>query len=901
MDMNEVLRSLEEIDTVYTVFEKDQVLTDEQLNGVVRYLDDQRRLASVRLVGVGIGCGLRPSIADGVVKVTRGAGVTTDGDLVSLPADTIYDRFKAYDESAPRYAPFYSGETRVTLYELLEQGVDDPQATPLGSFGATTGQSLAEQAVVMLMESYVKDEDLCTGNDCDNLGKDAANTVKALLVDADTASGLLEALRTPRGAAANLREIVIARPAIPTGITTPAAFAVPYRATCATLDAAVRAQLARIYQECGPLFEADLPADPFPQWGARLDAIKASFAERDAGIQYYYDFLKDLAETFNDFVRVMSEDSTVCCPSTGAFPKHLVLGGLDKTAAAAAVRTGFYPSPMVGGDERGEHARLLVSKIGALMAAFRLPQGAGGAVRIVPSHFEDRCLEDRAIPYYYAVGGRTPIQEVWSYELARRGLGACNYSYNAADYGATGAAASPLTASIGRFPFFRIEGHVGNSIGSVVETLTSQIRAGNLPFTVRAVVLGSERGHVTLKPVTRYSDLHRVHYMLRQAAANELDDVVKFSGALRKEVDDNSGALVASAESDYGGSLKRSASDRDSTVTAAASSARGKLATNYSAFRSDATWKSDVRAASSAAGSFKSEVAGVARTEFTTPFDTLVGGRSATAIDLLGRIIEDKSGKEDDRLLFTNFVAQHPGVDHLGGVGRGGTFVLVYDSTGTVVGDFMLAEYWPETSEEEDEPALKADDFKPSQIGVRLVPTIDKTFTTKLQEFRTGLEPQLTQQKDYLQLFRDSIGVLGGAISGSGRPTTPTVVTRADEVLDTRVSSAEAASNKLIALRGVLGDTTDPALRGSVQAAIDRAEGDLVDKIDSAMVYLGEGSRDVSAGSQGGQAIETLVKSAANVTGTSAAGQLATRVSAVSAGATSDVKVQLTRIVPGRG
>src|SRR5262245_12338264 len=387
--------------------------------------------------------------------------------------------------------------------------------------------------------------------------------------------------------------------------------------------------------------------------------------------------------------------------------------------------------------------------------------------------------------------------------------------------------------------------------------------------------------------------------MLRQAAANELDDVVKFSGALRKEVDDHADTFVASAESDYGGSLKRGATDGDARVTAAAASARGKLTMKYSAFRSDSTWKTDVRAASAGAGSFKSEVAGVARTEFTTPFDTLVGGRSATTIDLLGRIIEDKSGKEDDRLLFTNFVAQHPGIDHLGGVARGGTFVLVYDSTRTVVGDFMLDEYWPETEEEGDEPELRADDFKPAQIGVRLVPTIDKTLTTRLQEFKTTIDPQLSQQKDYLQLFRDSIGVLGGAISG--RPTIPTGVTVKDPILTTKVTDAEAAANKVSVLKGVLAETSDPAAKSSMEAAIGRAEGELVNKIDAAMVHLGEAAPELTAGSQAGQAIETLVKSAANVTGEAAAGQLTTRVAAVSAGATHEVKLQLNRIVAGRG
>ena len=103
--MAQVIRSLEEIATVYRIFEKDQVLTHDQLNSIASYFDDQTRLTRVKLIGVGIVCGLRLSIVGGYVKVTRGVGVTTDGDLLSLD-DTLFDRYKVYDDSNPAYHPF---------------------------------------------------------------------------------------------------------------------------------------------------------------------------------------------------------------------------------------------------------------------------------------------------------------------------------------------------------------------------------------------------------------------------------------------------------------------------------------------------------------------------------------------------------------------------------------------------------------------------------------------------------------------------------------------------------------------------------------------------------------------------------------------------------------------------
>jgi hypothetical protein len=177
--MNQVTKSLEEITTRYSIFEKDQVLTHDQLNSVASYFDDQTRLTRIKLLGVGIICGLRVSMQSGNVILTKGVGVSTDGDLL-YATDTVFDRFKIYDESNPVYGPFYVNNNIIKLFELVPQGTTDTRATALSSFGTQPGKSLSQMAALLFMEGYVKDEDLCTGSDCDNLGKDCVNTMKLL-------------------------------------------------------------------------------------------------------------------------------------------------------------------------------------------------------------------------------------------------------------------------------------------------------------------------------------------------------------------------------------------------------------------------------------------------------------------------------------------------------------------------------------------------------------------------------------------------------------------------------------------------------------------------------------------------------------------------------------------------
>src|SRR5262249_58276806 len=113
--------------------------------------------------------GLGLGRANNGATAPRGGGATPDGYLPRAPADLAYKRFRAYDETAPVYAPFYDGANMRKVFELV--GDDVNTAATLDKFNAQTQKQLADMTAVLLMESFVKDGDLCTGGDCDNKGK----------------------------------------------------------------------------------------------------------------------------------------------------------------------------------------------------------------------------------------------------------------------------------------------------------------------------------------------------------------------------------------------------------------------------------------------------------------------------------------------------------------------------------------------------------------------------------------------------------------------------------------------------------------------------------------------------------------------------------------------------------
>ena len=328
-DPLKIIRRLDAVTTDYAVFERDQVLSETQLNSVVEYLDDQSRLTRTQLLGIGIVGGLWPTVGKEQIVVGKGVGVTSDGDLIGWPADTAFDRWLPYDESAPAYEPFYVDGKMLPLIELLTTD-DKRDGKPLTDIA----DRLKQMVAVAFMESYENDPDLCTGGDCDNRGRTARNTQRLLLIDREIAEKIRLTAALPTGAdvARLLPRVAATRADLGTGagdkvtIASAEAFAAVYRnAGNATLAALIDA-ISSMNKALDGRWPDDLPSPA--AWAARLKDIAGKMAPAQLGIQYYHAFAKDLVATWGDLRAALFADNAVLCPSVNAFPKHLLLGAL---------------------------------------------------------------------------------------------------------------------------------------------------------------------------------------------------------------------------------------------------------------------------------------------------------------------------------------------------------------------------------------------------------------------------------------------------------------------------------------------------------------------------------------------------------------------------------------------
>ncbi|MFT3734750.1 MAG: hypothetical protein QM776_06970 [Rhodocyclaceae bacterium] len=855
--------SLEKLSSEYSVFERDQVLTEAQLNSVASYFDDQERLARVELLGVGAIGGLRVSIATGgKVRVSKGLGLTTDGDLLLLPADTLYDSIKPYDEKAPFYAPFYtgSGEAKkmLPMFELVREGESDVLKKPI----ATLPAALNTYVVVMYMESYELDHDLCSAADCDNLGIVATHTPRMLLVSEADAATLLTKITSLTDKANLLPVLVADRPQISGALTTTAALSALYLTACNNIKTSLVNAVDELHKQIPVLTQDLFGGDPSPAWITQLNATLTSYGSNTSGIQYCYDYLKDLVETWNALRDALLDNDSVMCPDLTAFPKHLLLGALK---APATLRTGFYASPLTGSARTHlAHAHFLAQKLHVLINTFVRPANLSGAAAVIvtPGRSELVSLEERAIPYYYSkADSGFSLLASWNWLRSKRGTHTGITAYRAATLGASAAAQTPLTGQIGQYDFFRIEGHLGQNVDTVMDKLEADIKARNLPFSVRAVLLHTGIGPIKRRPKIRYNDLHRVHKLFRAELDTQLERATKFSEVFRDRVANGATKKLFPNES----TRAANAVTAHNTFTSAANTARAAFAPKkYTEYKANTTWSASHTTAQTTAANFKRDFGDIARTDYITAFDTHLSNNHKQWLDWLDVLIDDKDKKADERVLLSNYLKTHPGLEHYAGVLRGGTFVVVYNDSANVVADFMLP--YRETEDEEDEadePTLTP--FVPDFVkdGLDVYKPIEWRFDDLKLGIRDEWIKEINIQKDYQVFFKDTLGTFGDIFgkftAGGVRDPGFGIVDTGDSLLNSLLEDLKGKANQVDKLRN---DVASGKLGKEAEAAVKKQiilyEQEIAKGVTQATQRMVDAGVSMAAGQPGANAVAEM-------------------------------------------
>lgn len=215
-------------------------------------------------------------------------------------------------------------------------------------------------------------------------------------------------------------------------------------------------------------------------------------------IQYAYDFIRDVVEIHNDLYEKISDLLAICCPDEWMFPTHLMLGVVDSPPAIKQFDATKFTSPdfkyrhsfspaftnMLQRELRDDIC-LKIERFNILLNTFDLNAIKNKAnPRILPGFDYDKALEDRVIPAYYSNPAASNLKLYWNLENTRRNKSSRNSYYDNFPN-----ETEPFRFDWVRNDFFRIEGHIGKPFAAT-NTLIDNIRKNNnLPFEIKTVKL----------------------------------------------------------------------------------------------------------------------------------------------------------------------------------------------------------------------------------------------------------------------------------------------------------------------------------------------------------------------------------------------------------------------------
>jgi hypothetical protein len=567
--------ALKLIDPVYSqmpFFQPNQVLTYNHLNDLAGYLYQQERYTRNKLMGSGIVCGLSFSWTDGAsnatVLIDEGCAITSAGYLIVFKqpqkngAPVAYTRKRVF-ERLKDIPPFndVANIASSTVYELITQ--DEYDSETLAAKSVLANNDKNGMVLIMLFDLQALNVAKCLDESCDDKGKVYDFTPRPLLVPigvinsiVDAASSKLYYTEPGRGHKAKdsilfehnyLYVKSLFREANLQEVDSVSELADIFKYPCQddvlnaykqTIDNLL-SKFPWIFNTQTECMKAEIPALSGQTLGTLFMSKVKTFRDNAANknyVQYAYDFLRDVMDAYNEMLDSVSDLVSECGGNEHLHPFHVMLGKPQSYDTLACYheekyseqqfkyRHSFVPSPIVCGQymlyEKVLHQ---FKRLVRIIANFNVNQ-SDTTIKIISGKDYEAPIGERVIPYFYTNTAIDSLKRVWNYSLTRR-----NKASLLKGYQLSLTQELLLQLDTARSNFFRIEGHIGKT-GSTAKTEIEALRkAYNLPFNISTVSIQQE----TKSQTCSFPDLEEEYSFYRDRAMGYLKEVMRWLDEMR--------------------------------------------------------------------------------------------------------------------------------------------------------------------------------------------------------------------------------------------------------------------------------------------------------------------------------------------------------------------------------
>ena len=446
-----------------------QRLTATDLNNIVNLIEPQSRQSRRGLIGVGISCGFEVMLEGGEVRVTKGAAVSSDGCLFYLSED----------------ASFIVSPSEETNLSQLKPGMDKVDkvariwkigASPDGNFPDDPPADFPsmDDAVYILVKEFERASN--SNSICNDLEPTGINNTVNLCIWAlskEDANELWTPPPTP-----------IDQQVLPcSSVQRLPLYEMTFRKEEVNLSERYREICANAIN--GPIKEAYAvvleQADLDKMIGDLNNLLETVHTYN---LQYLWMYLKDLVAAYEEWALACTEVKELAkgCTEEELFPNFVMLG-----TSKGACRMDWYPvhEPLSFCDkEKLEKRDCLLKRLKFLAHPDNLRfNDLPPDIKITGSQPKHLPLSQLAIPFYY--NKMDELRELWNYKMKKCRRWKLIPGYDRVE--PEGLLGQQLGYDLEKYDFFRVEGHIGQSVSTVFDAVTRLRNELNLPFKVLVV------------------------------------------------------------------------------------------------------------------------------------------------------------------------------------------------------------------------------------------------------------------------------------------------------------------------------------------------------------------------------------------------------------------------------